>query len=537
MASHISKAATKFSTKFSPVVNSAASSAAEARAANAPASVLTIPSSVRYGPISISDLKDENNRTPAAAIRQVGTTRRVFILDSTMTAQEMDGLAYRIKVLSKNSSLNSILLSSNLERNDEDDVNHILPSSAIEIEKPYNPFSNGASPLGVHKGDVWNVSEGYDARSLVNESSDVKRQTINALMKLALSIKGAKADFKNTNNDYLSKIPFISVTHGLLSDGGYALAMGSYAFATSDSRFRIVNPSKGLSFDPIGLSYILPRLGLEFRQPCASYPVGQVLALTGYVADGFDMVETGLATNYMESVSSIGLLERSLAELPPYIQQALRKAPVRKYGQETESEVLSAVRDVNAQYRNIAVANLIHAVSDFDAASQDYASAKDEDVFLADEDPSLVLEGQRGSYIEERESVLLSIAATLEDVFKKEDSIQGIVERLKEYASADATYDDEREVVNTAKELLDSMESQSPLALHAVHKLMKDGKTNKQTLESCMEREKTVLLNLFEKADYKNWANSGLDAGEFKDWSHKSVHDVTSDEVKELFKE
>lgn len=452
-----------------------------------------------------------------------------------MTSEEMEGLSHRIQILGKNQNLNSILLSNNIEQNSQDDVDHILPSSLLDVERQENIFHDPLSPK--EKGAVWNVSGGYDARALGEESEDVKRQTLNALMKLSLSIKGGKLDYKNVKTPYTSKIPFVSVTHGSLSDGGYALAMGSYAFATPDSRFQIANPMKGLSFDPIGLSYILPRLGWENRQATAHYPVGSILGLTGYVADGVDMVESGLATHFIQSVGDIGILERALAELPPYHQQGLKKKPIQKYGHvSNDGSSGSMLQDVNAQYRNVAVANLIHAVSDFDAAGQEYATRREEKFFLMDEDPSLVLEGgdDRGDYLEERDSMLFSIAATFEDVFYKEDSLEGIMESLKGIAQS-STDDNDAQVIKIAKELLDGMEAQSPLALHANQKLMTMGKGNKQNLETCMEREKNVLLKLFEKEDFKNWVNSGLEAGGFKDWKHKSVKEVTPDEVKELF--
>lgn len=529
MSGAVTKASTQVSTRLSPVANAAAAAAAEAFATKSPSSVLSIPSSVRYGPLSISDLQDENGRSPAAAIRQIGSTRRIFVLDPHMTGEEMDGLAHRIKVLSKNSSLNSLLLTNNTEKNSDDEVDFLLPSSALESLKPSNPFEDEMSEW---KGQEWNVSNGYDARALADQSADEKRQVINAMMKLTLAIKGGKAGDQNSANAYASKIPFISVAHGLISDGGYALAMGSYALATPESSFRVTNPLKGLSLDPVGLSYILPRLGWEYQQPSAHFPLGSILALTGYVADGFDMVESGLATHFADSVSNLGSFERALAELRPYNQQALRKAPVTRYGY-TESG--NNPKDSNAQYRNVAVANLVHSFSSFDAAGQEYANTKDEAAFLSDEDPSFVLDGERASYIGERESMLLNIAATFEDAFKKEDTVQGTVERMRQYASADAANEEETEFVNIAKELLEGMEAQSPLALHAVHRLITVGKGKKETLETCMEREKSVLLKLFEKDDYKNWASSGVEAGEFKDWQHKSVHEVTPDEVKELF--
>lgn len=90
--------------------------------------------------------------------------------------------------------------------------------------------------------------------------------------------------------------------------------------------------------------------------------------------------------------------------------------------------------------------------------------------------------------------------------------------------------------MNAAKAILAGMEAQSPLALSATHRLLKLGKTADESLESCMQREKNVQLKLFEKGDFQNWAKSGLQAGEFKDWTHKSVKEVSKDEVEELFK-
>jgi len=132
---------------------------------------------------------------------------------------------------------------------------------------------------------------------------------------------------------------------------------------------------------------------------------------------------------------------------------------------------------------------------------------------------------------------LLSVAATFEDVFQKEDSIEGIVERMNELASITPTNAEETEFVSLAKELRDGMAVQSPLALHAVHKLLTIGKHKKETLEKCMMRERGVQLKLLEKEDYINWARSGMDEDEFRGWKHKSVSEVTQDEVKELFAE
>ena len=103
----------------------------------------------------------------------------------------------------------------------------------------------------------------------------------------------------------------------MVHDGGFGLCLGaSYVIATRESCFRILNPSKGLALDPVGLSYFLPRLGKEFNQPVGKNygsSCGLILGLMGYLADAADMTETGLATHYMESPTCLGLLEETLA--------------------------------------------------------------------------------------------------------------------------------------------------------------------------------------------------------------------------------
>mmetsp|Transcript_22687 Transcript_22687/g.33582 ORF Transcript_22687/g.33582 Transcript_22687/m.33582 type:complete len:552 (-) Transcript_22687:44-1699(-) len=540
-------------TKMSAAIASATLSAAEAFAANAPITVNAIPSIVRYGPIPLKDLTDpKTNKTPGAAIRQIGSSRRIFVLNDTLTRDEMDGLAARIQLLGKNTSLSSILLANNLENDDDGDIT-TLPTSALEME--YNAESDhdvymeeilGLGPNSQHK---WNFAAGYDPRAVANMSPDHKRELLNSMMKLAKAVKGSKSSTLNQSEEYVSKIPTISVPHGLISDGGYALAMGSYVLATSESKFRIQNPLRGLALDPIGLSYILPRLGWEFQQPSANYPVGLILGLTGYEANESDLVETGLATHFMDSIGKLGSLERALSELTSYEQQKLIREPSKRYGEVNTGGDDSGNNnrgnvsgnyfkggDINVKFRNAAVASLMHAVSAYDAMGQEVTRASDEKRFLQEEDPSLVLEGERASFFGERESVLLNIAATFQNVFEEETSVEGIMEKMREHASAQVNNEEEEEFVNAAKGVLEGMEAQSPLALSATYKLMTDGKEAKESLETCMERERKVQLRLFEKDDFKNWVKSGAKEGEFKDWKHGSVKEVTRDEVEELFK-
>lgn len=517
--------------------------AAEAAAAKAPKSVLSIPSVIRHGPVAISDLKSPSGKTPGAAIVQVGGTRRVYLINPYLNTEEMNGLAYRIHKLSKNTSINSILLGNNHQSpfsNEEPDSQDILlPSSLVELETKETLLDDLNMDI---KNDI-HLAGGYDARALATASKDTKRATLNALIKLTNAVNGGGED------GAASKIPFITVSHGLLNDGGYALGMGSYVMTTTGSRFRIMNPMRGLSLDPIGFSYILPRLGMEYSQPSAKYPVGSILALTGYEADGCDMVETGLATHNMESYSKLAMLERSLAQMKPYEQQAVIKEPVKRYDDGNgapqagfgdrygnRNQMRRQPSDINGRFRNVSVSLLLNAASAYDAMGQDhsnYTPGLVETTF--DMDPSLTLESEKPEIYGFRQSMLLNIAATFQEVFEQEKSVAGIMERMKQFASAEPQNEEEIEFVEAAKDLLDGMEAQSPIALLATHRLMKSGKDSKETLQSCMEREMTVQLKLFEGDDFQNWAKSGAEAGEFKDWKHKTVNDVTSDEIEELF--
>ena len=457
----------------------------------------------------------------------------------------MDGLAARIQLLGRNTSLSSILLANNLEKDadaDDDDIT-TLPTSALEME--YNAESQKdvymEEILGLNSShdQKWNFASGYDPHSVAKMKPDEKRHLLNSMIKLAKAVKGSKSSTLNQSEEYVSKIPTITVPHGLISDGGYALAMGSYVLATSESKFRIRNPLKGLALDPIGLSYILPRLGWEFQQPSANYPVGLILGLTSYEANESDLVETGLATHFMDSIGKLGSLERALSETTPYEQQKLIREPSKRYGEGSKGSGDNRnyfKGDLNAKFRNAAVASLMHTVSAYDAMGQEVTRATDEIRFLAEEDPSLVLEGEKASFFGDRESMLLNIAATFQNEFEEETSVEGIMERMREHSSAQASNEEEEEFVNAAKGILEGMEAQSPLALSATYKLLRLGKEAKESLETCMERERKVQLRLFEKDDFKNWAKSGAKEGEFKDWKHISVKEVTRDEVEELFK-
>jgi hypothetical protein len=57
---------------------------------------------------------------PGAVVRSIGTCRKVFLLNSALTPPEIDGLAYRVGVMSANGGINSILIGNPIEDSDRD---------------------------------------------------------------------------------------------------------------------------------------------------------------------------------------------------------------------------------------------------------------------------------------------------------------------------------------------------------------------------------------------------------------------------------
>jgi enoyl-CoA hydratase/carnithine racemase len=479
-------------------------------------------------PKSIYSIKTKgfDMKNAGAAVRQVGTTRRVFLLDPYLTTNEIEGLAYRLRVMSKNQGINSVLIATD----DDDDVEFsAIPSSARESEQLYVPVVD-MPELGSNavKDDchIWHVAGGYNPRDLF-QSGDYKdpsaiQKLMDGMQNLALATRG---DVSST------RIPIITLPHGLVNDGGYALCMGSYMLASPDTCFAILNPSRGLAFDPIGLSFILPRLGQEFEQPVVQYPgAGMILALTGMHANAEDMMETGLATNYIESVSTLGTLERTLGNLLPWNQQAILKEPPRNHGAPRPKE------DVNAAYRNVGVAGVINAFTAYQAAGGEMWGTHEEN-YMPGEDPSLELDPI--PWQDDRESDLVNFAATFDEIFRREGTLGGLLERFREVASRKTNDKEEQEGIDVAKDIVKRIQSRSPLALSAVFRLMQLGSREGETLESCMAREKGVQAKLFAAGDFEAWGNHALKYKQsqeppFGGWKHKSVMDVTKDEVDEL---
>ena len=452
-------------------------------------------------------------------IRDVGCTRRIFLMDPHLSADEIEGLAFRIKMLTKNLALNSVFIATS---NDDDTATGALPSSAVEMGR----FGQDVDEDHFHPDDsVFHVAGGYDALQIAMsgkyKDDASMQQLLDGLADLALATRG---------NARETLIPVITLPHGLVNDGGYALCMGGFVLATPDTCFKVTNPSKGLSLDPIGLSFILPRLGWEFQQPSAEYTgCGLILALTGMEANASDMMETGLATHYMDNASTVSMMERALSELPPWDQQNLLRKHPRFYGHPARQD------DVNSQYRNVAVANLVHSFCQYNIEGKDVFTNRESD-FRVDDDPSVDLD-YTNIHVD-RQSDLVNYAATFDVVFREEQTVLGIMERLHEISERESLDQEEMEGIAVAKDLYERMQRQSPLALSVVYSLMQLGAKKGESLESCMEREKRAQLKMFQLEDFDNWAHQHAPSAQEEDiftgWKHKALADVSQEQVDEI---
>ncbi len=152
-----------------------------------------------------------------------------------------------------------------------------------------------------------------------------------------------------------------------------------------------------------------------------------------------------------------------------------------------------------------------------------------------EKDPSLELD--HVPWHSMRSSNLVDYAATFDAIFKSETTLVGIHERLKEIAGRVTNDPEEQEGIDVASDFCRRIESQSPLAVSVVYRLLREGTKPLETLQSCMEREKLVQTKLYAKEDFKAWAESRIagQVGEaFSGWKHKSIREVSDDEVTEL---
>jgi enoyl-CoA hydratase/carnithine racemase len=458
----------------------------------------------------------------AVAIRPMGNSRRVFLLDPHMEADEIEGMAHRIRALSKNEGINSVLIAT--DDKDDQELN-CLPRYLTQANEP--DFGGVSLDFEPAPNQTWHVSGGYDPLKVANAMSepgaeDKCNYLLESIKKLSMATKGDGAD---------TRVPIISFPHGVVTDAGYSLCMGGYVLATRESSFRILNPSRGLSLDPVGFSYILPRLGWEHEQRSSKYPgCGMILALSGYEANSFDMVETGLATHLVSDSAILSTLEHNLASIAPWDQQKLVKKTRHSYGQPPP-------RDANASLRNVTIANVIDQMSEHSANP---ANSFPFDFTVTNaEDPALDTDHvpwESGFFSSE----LVDIAAHLDEIFQQEKTLEGLVERLKEAGSQTSEDPDEQLGIEVAKNLVKSMGRQSPLALSVTYQLMKMGGGRLASLENCMEREAKAQLKMFGRPDFSEWAKhvtkhgGEANAPSFAGWKHESIKAVSTGEVDEI---
>jgi enoyl-CoA hydratase/carnithine racemase len=472
-------------------------------------------------PTSIALIKDEGFDTAntPAFIRQVGCTRRVFLLQPYMSSAELEGLAYRIKTLTKNDGINSVLIATD---NTDDIANGAMPSILVDRDHPYIRDESVDEGFAPAPGQTFHVAGGYDPLELYKQGKHKDAEYVAILLQNLAALASAVM-----GDSHRTKVPTICIPHGIITDGGFAFLLASYVMTTRESCFRILNPSKGLSLDPVGLSYFLPRLGMEFRQPAAQYSgCGMIVGLMGFEADHSDMLETGLATNYMETPVALGLLEHTLSEIPPWSQQGLLKNPVRYH-----SDPVPSI-DHNGAFRNVAVADAIHCCSSGRADGSDMWTYT-EPTF---EDPSL--ETDPVPWHEYRVSDLVNYAATFDGIFKNNSELTGILESLREVAGRHTNDPEEQEGIDVAADFVARLERQSPLAVSVVHRMLRMGASSHETLRSCLAREHRVQKNMFGREDFEHWAahavNDKIGGEPFTNWKHKCIADVKHDEVTEI---
>jgi enoyl-CoA hydratase/carnithine racemase len=453
----------------------------------------------------------------SAVIRDIGLSRRVFLLDPALDSEELEGLAHHIKILTKNAGINSVLIAND---DTDDRANNCLP--AMVTSDRQDDLLAEMMKIKDFRHKTKHVSQGYSPLKVYKDGIHVDKASLHELLvgltKLARACRG---------DDERAKVPVVTIPHGKVTDGGYAICQAAYVMTTDETSFCILNPSRGLALDPIGLSYMLPRLGWDYKQHSAQYPgCGILLGCSGIEITCHDMVYTGLATHYMNSIRRLGPLERAISETVPWNQQALFKAEPLVYGQQPIGF------DENEPARNIQLGSVIEAATTYSVfhAILDQSEPPDagDPTTTLDYDPWLGTD---------QPTPLIDRAIVFANIFREESTILGIVDRFRQLASSSPSEDYPRNTLEAAAQIVQGFESQSPLALSVTYELLKIGSRHGQTVDSCIDRETRTQMNMFSKPDFKNWAEHAVANGEdvpFKGWVHKDLKAVSPDEVEEI---
>eukprot|EP00586_Coscinodiscus_wailesii_P021914 CAMPEP_0172496894 /NCGR_PEP_ID=MMETSP1066-20121228/94667_1 /TAXON_ID=671091 /ORGANISM="Coscinodiscus wailesii, Strain CCMP2513" /LENGTH=470 /DNA_ID=CAMNT_0013269433 /DNA_START=66 /DNA_END=1478 /DNA_ORIENTATION=+ len=448
---------------------------------NTPPSVLTVP--------FVNNPLPPDSPRPNAVVCPAGTCHSAYLFEPHLAPDETSGLSHRLQIMSRNKSLSSVLISFAEKYYVDNNEGTYTPRSsyANSKEAQFSRMSAALSPEPPHQLSF----EGY--RHPIPPED--RARTLDALSNLALC-----------THDPRTKIPVVfAAGNATISDGGYALSLCShYTVCSASATYRVTNPRRGLSFDPIGLSFVLTRLGVDDDDDVLSdlsLAMGRMVSLGGYEMSGTEMVGVGMGTHLVyppgDGDEMVNLLEYELGNLTSFESQVFLERP-RVTQAEATYRKQNAIWDdddlVNQKYKNQTVHELLRDMTD-------------------------------GVSSKVGEVDIVTIAAMLKDTLERE-SLEGVIEGFKELQ------DNDNRLGRLAKDFLTKFEERSPLALAAVDKLLMKANDNSESLESCAAREKTVLMNLIKGKDYKNWVANGLEKVE---WTHQSINEVSSDEIDELF--
>jgi len=475
-------------------------SAAKKVLANIPHSASTIGTSATYRVKNPKALKN-------ISILPISCARRVILRQPHFSADELHGLAFRLSVLGTNGAITSILVAPDQYHNGQvSSLNYIDPHfrQRSMIDFPLNPYKIDDCFLGINHLQIKEEDMSMD---------DIKH-LLSGISELATACNTMK------------KSPVITVSNGLISDGGLALCMGRYVVATENTRFCISTPSKGLAFDPVGYSYILNRLGKDYRQPAAKYTraLASILALTGYTANGSEMVSIGLATHFASWGVEIGLLEETLGLIQPYEAQEKWAKDRAKYRPKSPSTMSSRQPRTPSpsplpqnRYFDAAVANALDALSEGNAARIDFAAA---------------FHAQDLRLSAEPDNSIVDFAATFAEILEQ-DSLEGIIDGL---AQAKSSPNVDKDFKSAAELLYNGIQKQSPLSLLVTQRLLVKGRESDEKLGTCMERERKVQQMMLNGRDFDAWSRAHKKGGKVV-WRHESVSEVTKQEVDDILEE
>jgi len=454
-------------------------------------------------PESIWAVQDGNESPEEPVVlRSIGCTRHFFTRQPSWDLELISAWEYRLRTLTRNKGINSILIS----RANENNPNCWPLTLVKRDELPRKDFTVAEELLPSGKLDQVFQASGYDPVQVAQ--SEDPAAVVDSLGALALAFRGHKSQ---------TRVPTISVWDGLVKDGGAAAtACSTYTIATPRAALLCSRPAQGLSPDPVGLTY-----GGIWTHPAAAW----LWACGGMRLDWDDLLHAGLATHGISDSSDLGLLEDNLSQIPPWYQQRIVKEPLRMMGDPVFA------RDNNQEFRNMSVAETVYCFSDFRG---DGAEMWGSDSSLFHGDPSFVYDYNDVPWEESRSSFFMSVADAVYREWDGEESLLGRCEKLLEISSRKSTSVEEREGIRVAQRLVKHIRKQSPLALHATHELLRQGSSvQTESHETCIAREKTVQLSLMGGAlDFAQWIRAD---GDLPVWKHKTISQVTQDEIDALF--